>query len=78
MRHGQRGRARAAGRTGRVVDPEVARPDAQQRMVGGEPAGDRPRLEAGRHVLLTRLLLQRERVLEALRVALDDEQRPRP
>ena len=58
------------------MELEVARPDAQQRMIGREPGGSAPRAEAGRDVLLGDLLLASEGLVEALRVAVDDEQRP--
>ena len=55
------------------VELEVPGPDAEQRVVGHQPTGGAPGLEACGDVLVRNVLLQRQRPLEALRVALDDQ-----
>ena len=76
VRHGQRQRSEGLAGEGVVVELEVPGPDAQQRMVGGQPGGCAPGAEPSRDVLLGDLLLEHQRLLEPLRVAVDHEQRP--
>ena len=61
--------------TGQLVEVEleVAGADAEERVVGHQPAGRAPGVEARGDVLVRDVLLERQRPLEALRVALDDQ-----